>query len=83
MTSKASAKAAKSATDSRSEPSRPAKAANPAKARRMLHLLGKANPCRPGTALAKRLALVQDGMTIAERAAAFRAAGRSAPAWRA
>ena len=68
-------KAAKPATESPSEPMKPAKATPRAKASRTLHLLGKASPYRPGTALAKMLALVQDGMTTTQLAAAFKAAG--------
>jgi hypothetical protein len=66
---------AKAATESPGDPSRLAKATTPAKAGRTLHLLGKASPYRSGTALAKMLALVVDGMTTTELAAAFKAAG--------
>ena len=62
-------RAAKPAAESPSDPTRLAKAG------RTLHLLGKANPYRPGTALARMLAVVQDGMTTTELAAAFKAAG--------
>ena len=68
-------RAAKAATESPRDPSKLAKGHPGGKPGRTLHLLGKASPYRPGTALAKMLALVVDGMTTTQLAAAFKAAG--------
>lgn len=56
----------------------PAKGTKPATEQlreRKLRRLAKEHPYRPGTALAKMAALVQDGMTVAELTAAMRKAG--------